>query len=311
VGSYIARRLLGLVLVLGAALVLTFVANRFVPGDPVLMMLGDQSSNEALAASLRKQYGLERPVIEQFFAYVAGVARGDLGLSFRHPGVAVTEIIRDGLAISPLLAGGAVLIAVPLGLSLGIIAALKRNTWADTGLMLVLVGGLSIPNFALAAFAVWLFALQLGWLPVAGWRSPAHAVLPILILAVAPTAYIARLARTFMLEVLQQDYMRTARAKGLREAVVVGRHGLRNVLVPVLTVIGVIFGGLITGTFVIETLFNIPGLGRIAIESIFARDYPVTMGIVLVFTLTYALINFAVDMLYAVIDPRIRVEGGG
>ncbi len=310
-GSYIARRLLGLVLVLGAALVLTFVANRFVPGDPVLMMLGDQSSNEALAASLRKQYGLERPVIEQFFAYVAGVARGDLGLSFRHPGVAVTEIIRDGLAISPLLAGGAVLIAVPLGLSLGIIAALKRNTWADTGLMLVLVGGLSIPNFALAAFAVWLFALQLGWLPVAGWRSPAHAVLPILILAVAPTAYIARLARTFMLEVLQQDYMRTARAKGLREAVVVGRHGLRNVLVPVLTVIGVIFGGLITGTFVIETLFNIPGLGRIAIESIFARDYPVTMGIVLVFTLTYALINFAVDMLYAVIDPRIRVEGGG
>jgi ABC-type dipeptide/oligopeptide/nickel transport system permease component len=297
--TYIGQRLLGLVLVLAVALVLTFVANRFVPGDPVLMMLGDQSGNQALAASLRQQYGLDRPLVEQFASYLSGIARGDLGLSFRHPGTPVTAIIRDGLKISPVLASGALLIAAPLGLALGILAAL----------MFVLVAGLSIPNFALAAFFVWLFSLKLGLLPVAGWREPAHAVLPILVLAIAPAAYIARLARTFMLEVLQQDYMRTARAKGLVERVVIWRHGLRNVLVPILTVMGVILGGLITGTFVVETLFNIPGLGRIAIESIFARDYPVTMAIVLLFTLTYATINFLVDVLYAVIDPRIRVEG--
>jgi ABC-type dipeptide/oligopeptide/nickel transport system permease component len=217
-------------------------------------------------------------------------------------------VIRDGLAISPLLAGGAVCLAVPIGLALGIFAALHRNTLADTGVMFVLVAGLSIPNFALAAFFVWLFALQLGWLPVAGWTRPAHAVMPIVLLAIPTAAYIARLARTFMLEVLQQDYIRTARAKGLKERVVIWRHGLRNVLVPILTVIGVIFGGLITGTVVIETLFNIPGLGRIAIQSIFARDYPVTMGIVMLFTGFYALINLSVDVLYGLVDPRIRVE---
>jgi ABC-type dipeptide/oligopeptide/nickel transport system permease component len=195
-----------------------------------------------------------------------------------------------------------------VGLALGIFAALRRNTWADTGIILVLVAGMSIPNFAMAALFVWLFSIQLGWLPVAGWGRPQQAVLPIVLLAIPASAYIARLARTFMLEVLQQDYIRTARAKGLAERIVIWRHGLRNVLVPILTVIGLIFGFMITGTFVIETLFNIPGLGRIGIQSIFARDYPVTMGIVLLFTLFYALINFAVDLLYGVIDPRIRLE---
>ncbi len=307
--SYTVRRLLGLIPVLAAALVLTFVATRFVPGDPVMVMLGDQSSNLELANSLRKQYGLDRPLWEQFVSYISGLPSGDLGLSFRHPGVPVTEVIRDALWISPVLALAALALAVPIGLALGIFAALRRNTAADTGVMLVLVTGLSVPNFALAAFFVWLFSLQFGWLPVAGWTRVSHAVLPVVLLTIPPAAYIARLARTFMLEVMQQDYIRTARAKGLRERLVIWRHGLRNVLVPILTVIGVIFGGLITGTFVIETLFNIPGLGRIAIQSIFARDYPVAMGIVLLFTLFYALINCLVDVLYSVVDPRIRIEG--
>mgnify|MGYP006278041471 CR=1 FL=1 len=307
--SYTVRRLLGLIPVLAVALVLTFVATRFVPGDPVMVMLGDQSSNLELANSLRKQYGLDRPLWEQFLTYLSGLSHGNLGLSFRHPGVPVTEVIHDALWISPVLALAALTLAVPIGLALGIFAALRRNTAADTGVMLVLVTGLSAPNFAMAAFFVWLFSLQLGWLPVAGWTRTAHAVLPIVLLTIPPAAYIARLARTFMLEVMQQDYIRTARAKGLRERLVIWRHGLRNVLVPILTVIGVIFGGLITGTFVIETLFNIPGLGRIAIQSIFARDYPVAMGIVLLFTLFYALINCLVDVLYSVVDPRIRIEG--
>ena len=306
--SYAVRRLLGLIPVLGAALVLTFVANRFVPGDPVMVMLGDQSSNAELAASLRHQYGLDRPLWQQFLFFLGGLVQGDLGLSFRHPGVPVTEVIKSALWISPLLAMSALALAVPIGLALGIYAAIKRNSLTDTGVMLLVVTGLSVPSFALAAFMVWLFSLQLGWLPVAGWTRPAHAVLPVVLLTIPPAAYIARLARTFMLEVLQQDYIRTARAKGLSERLVIWRHGLRNVLVPILTVVGVIFGGLITGTFIVETLFNIPGLGRIAIQSIFARDYPVTMGIVLLFTLFYALINCVIDMLYGVIDPRIRIE---
>jgi len=306
--TYVLRRLFGLLPVLLAAIVLTFVANQFVPGDPITVMLGDQGANVALAEKLRREYGLERPILEQFVDYLSRLARGDLGLSFRYPSTPVTQVIRDALWVSPLLAAAAVVIAVPTGIALGIFAALRRNTLADTGVILVLVAGLSIPNFAMAAFFVWLFSLKLGWLPVAGWGTLNHALLPVALLAIPPAAYLARLARTFMLEVLQQDYIRTARAKGLSERIVIWRHGLRNVLVPILTVVGVILGGLITGTFIIETVFNIPGLGRIAIQSIFARDYPVTMGIVLLFTLFYLLINWAVDVLYGLIDPRIRVD---
>lgn len=306
--TYIARRLLVLLPVLIAAVILTFIANQFVPGDPVMVMLGDQSANQDLARRLRAEYGLDRPILEQFTLYLSRLATGEMGLSFRFPGTPVARVIADGLSVSPLLAAAALALAAPIGIALGVIAAMRRNTLADTGIILVLVAGLSIPNFALAAFFVWLFALKLGWLPVAGWGRLDQAVLPIVLLAIPPAAYLARLARTFMLEVLQQDYIRTARAKGLTERLVIWRHGLRNALVPILTVIGVILGGLITGTFVIETVFNIPGLGRIAIQSIFARDYPVTMGIVLLFTLFYALINFAVDVLYGVVDPRIRVE---
>jgi len=306
--TYILRRLAALLPVLVAAVILTFTANQFVPGDPVMVMLGDQSADTEAANRLRHEYGLDRPLIVQFGIYVGQLMRGEMGLSFRFPGVPVASVISDALAISPLLAAGALFIAVPVGIALGIFAALRRNTMADTGIILVLVAGMSIPNFAMAALFVWLFSIRLGWLPVAGWGRAAHVVLPIMLLAIPAAAYIARLARTFMLEVLQQDYIRTARAKGLRERIVIWRHGLRNVLVPILTVVGVIFGGLITGTFVIETLFNIPGLGRIAIQSIFARDYPVTMGIVLLFTLLYSVINFAVDLLYGIIDPRIRLE---
>lgn len=308
--EFVMRRFAGLILTVAVAVVLTFAANQFVPGDPVTVMLGDQSSNRELAAKLRAEYGLERPVLAQFASYALGLLRGEMGLSFRFPGTPVTAVIADGLAISPLIAGAALAIAAPLGIAVGVFAALRRGTLADTGVMLVLVAGLSIPNFALAALLVWLFSIKLGWLPVAGWGRPVQAVLPIALLAIPAAAYLARLARTFMLEVLQQDYMRTARAKGLAERLVIWRHGLRNVLLPILTVLGVILGGLITGTFVVETLFNIPGLGRIAIQSIFARDYPVTMGIVMLFTLLYAAINFAVDVLYGVIDPRVRVGAG-
>jgi ABC-type dipeptide/oligopeptide/nickel transport system permease component len=296
--------------VLLTAVVLTFVANQFVPGDPITTLLSDKSGDAALEARLRAEYGLDRPLWRQFLSYVGGVVRGDFGLSFRFASTPVIDVIAPGLLVTPLLAGGALLIAVPLGVALGTFAALRRNSLADTLVVLGLVAGTSIPNFALAAFLVYLLSVRLGWLPVAGWGALSQMVLPIVLLAIPPTAYIARLSRTYMLEVLQQDYIRTARAKGLRRRLVVYRHALRNTLVPLLTTIGIILGGLLSGTFVVETLFNIPGLGRMAIQAIFARDYPVTMAIVLLFTFFYSGINLVVDLLYGVIDPRIRLGSG-
>ena len=307
---YALRRVLGLLPVLVTAIVLTFVANQFVPGDPILTLLSDKSGDAALEARLRAEYGLDRPLWRQFVTYVGGIVRGDFGLSFRFASTPVIDVIAPGLLVTPLLAAGALLLAVPLGVALGTFAALRRNSLWDTLVVLGLVAGTSIPNFALAAFLVYLLSVRLGWLPVAGWGGLSQAVLPILLLAIPPTAYVARLSRTYMLEVLQQDYIRTARAKGLSRRLVVYRHALRNTLVPLLTTIGIILGGLLSGTFVVETLFNIPGLGRMAIQAIFARDYPVTMAIVLLFTFFYTGINLVVDLLYGVIDPRIRLGTG-
>lgn len=308
--GYAARRMLGMLAVWFIAILLTFIAVQFVPGDPILALLSDQSGDPVLEARLRADYGLDRPLWIQFLDYLRNIANGTFGLSFRFAGTPVIEVIAGGLAISPVLALVSISLAVPLGVSVGIFAAIRQNSWADTAVILILVAGISVPNFAMAAFLVFLFSVKLGVLPVAGWGSFEQMVLPVTILVIPPTAYIARLTRTYMLEVLQQDYIRTARAKGLRERLVIYRHALRNTLVPLLTTIGIIFGGLLSGTFVVETIFNIPGLGRMAIESIFARDYPVTMSIVLLFTIFYSLINLIVDLLYAALDPRIRLDSG-
>jgi ABC-type dipeptide/oligopeptide/nickel transport system permease component len=305
---YAVRRLAGLVPLLFVVVLLAFVANRLTPGDPVLMMLGTRAGDADLMRSLRHQYGLDQPLWRQFAGYLWGVCRGDFGFSYRLVGVPVLEVIKDGLRISPVLALAALALAIPVGVSLGTFAALRRNTWPDTGVMVALIAGISVPNFAMAAFLVYLFSIKLGLLPVAGWGTPRQGVLPVLLLALHPSAYLARLSRTYMLEVLRQDYVRTARAKGLPERLVVYRHALRNTLVPLLTTIGIIFGGLLSGTFVVETIFNLPGLGSLAIQAIFARDYPVTLAIVILFTVFYAGINLAVDLLYRLIDPRIRLE---
>ncbi len=305
--KYALGRALGLVPVLFVALVLTFIANQFVPGDPISTLLSDQSGDLELEARLRAEYGLDRPLFEQFVDYVLGVLQGDFGLSFRFANTPVIDVIAPGLAISPVLALSAIGIALPLGIVLGTVAALRRNTLTDTSIIFVLVAAISIPNFAMSSFLIYVLAVQLNLLPVAGWGTLERAVMPVIVLAIPPTAYIARLSRTYMLEVLQQDYIRTARAKGLRERLVIFRHALRNTLVPLLTTVGIIFGGLLSGTFVVEIVFNIPGLGRMAIDSILARDYPVTMAIVLLFTGFYAGINLLIDLLYGVIDPRIRL----
>ena len=303
---FLARRLLGLIPVLATAIVLTFVAIQALPGDPVAVMLSNHSADLDFANRLRAEYGLDQPLWRQFLTYVGHALTLDFGLSFRFIHTPVIDVLSDGLKVSPILASAALAVAVPIGTLAGATAAIHRNRWPDTAVILFLVAGISIPNFAMAAFLVYLFSIKLGLLPVAGWGSFDRAILPVLILAIPNAAYIARLSRTFMLEVLQQDYVRTARAKGLPERLVIWRHAFRNTLVPLSTQIGVIFGGLLSTTFVIETIFNIPGLGRMAIQSIFARDYPVAMAIILLFTLFYALINLAVDLLYHAIDPRLR-----
>ncbi|MGE0005187.1 MAG: ABC transporter permease [Parvibaculaceae bacterium] len=302
------NRLLRLVPVLAAAIVLAFLVTNALPGDPVGVMLSDHSADVEMAERLRHDYGLDKPLWQQFVVYVSGLAHGDFGLSYRYVRQPVTSVIADSLMISPVLALASILLALPLGAFAGIQAAIRRNSAADTGIMVLMVAGLSIPNFAVATFLVYLLSIELNLLPVAGWGTFAQAVLPVVILAIPSAAYIARLTRTFMLEVLHQDFIRTARAKGLRERLVIYRHAFRNTLVPLITSAGIIFGGLLSNTVVVETLFNIPGLGRLAIDSIFARDYPVAMAVVLLFTAFFALINLAVDILYAVIDPRIRAR---
>lgn len=307
--GYLLRRAGGLLVIWAITVVVCFAALQLVPGDPILVLLSDQSGDLALEARLRAEYGLDKSLPLQFFDYLGSVADGTFGLSYRFAGKEVIDIISGGLLITPTLAITALLLAVPIGIFLGIAAATRSGQIADTLIILGLVAGISIPNFALATGLVYFMSIKWGLLPVAGWGDLSQVVLPVVVLTIPPMAYIARLTRSYMLEIFQRDYIRTARAKGVRERLVVWRHALRNTMVPLLTSIGIIFGGLLSGSFVVETIFNIPGLGRIAIDSIFARDYPVTMSIVLLFTMFYSLINLLVDLSYALIDPRVRLDG--
>ncbi len=306
--QYAARRLLGLVPTLLAVILIVFLASRAMPGDPIGVMLSDHSADVVMAARLRAEYGLDRPLPEQFVNYLGSLLRGDFGLSYRFLHMHVAGILRDGAGVSLSLAGVALMLTLPLGIGAGILAALKRDRWQDAASTGVMIAMLSVPNFALSTVLVYVFSIRFGILPVAGWGSAAQIVLPVLVLSLPAAAYVGRLTRTFMLEVLRQDYIRTARAKGLSGRAMVLEHALPNALVPLTTAVGIIFGGMLSATFVVETIFNIPGLGRLAIESIFARDYPVITAIVLLFTLLYALINLGVDLLYAAIDPRIRQQ---
>jgi ABC-type dipeptide/oligopeptide/nickel transport system permease component len=303
---FVALRVAGLVPVLLVAVLVTFLAVRALPGDPVSVMLSDHSGDLEMAGRLRAEYGLDRSLPAQFIAYIEDIASLRFGLSFRFVHQPVSQVLHDSLVVSPILALAALLTAIAIGVLAGVQAAIHRNRFQDTAIIMALVAGLSIPNFAVATFLVYLLSVKTSLLPVAGWGSLRQAVLPVLVLAIPSAAYIARLSRTFMLEVLQQDFVRTARAKGLSERLVIYRHALGNTLVPLVTSTGIIFGGLLSNTVVVETLFNIPGLGRLAIDSIFARDYPVAMAVVLLFVFFFALINLLADVLCALIDPRLR-----
>ena len=293
---------------------IVFLLIHLIPGDPVSVMLGPDASPAQIEAT-RRSLGLDRPVYQQLLGFYGRVLRGDLGQSYFLDRPVVTAIVERAEPTLMLMAC-ALLVAVVIGVPSGIVAAAHRGSIWDRVLMIGSLLGVCVPGFWLSLNFIYLFAVRLGWLPAAGYVSifsdPTaglrYMVLPALSLGFNQSALIARIARSCMLEVLQQDYIRTARAKGLSNRVVIYVHAFRNALVPVVTVIGITTAVLIGGAVVTEIVFNIPGLGRLIISAILRRDYPVVQGVVLVTAATYVLINLTVDLLYAVIDPRIRYE---
>jgi peptide/nickel transport system permease protein len=289
---------------MGAAL-LIFVAGRLAPGDPVAIRLGDHYDERA-ARAIRKELGLDRPIWAQFVRYVAGAARLDFGESFIYPGRRIDRIVRQTLPLSLRLTALAVAGAVAVGLTFGIIGAVRARSRLDRALQVLVVVALSVPNFVVAALLVLVFALWLRALPVAGigpWQS---YILPVAVLAVAPTAYITRISRTSMLQVMTEDYIRTAHSKGLARPRIIFRHVLRNAALPIVTTVGLAFGYTLTGSFIVEIIFNIPGMARVGVEGILQRDYSVIQAVVLVYTSLFILVNLAVDLSYALFNPRIR-----
>lgn len=302
--AYILRRLLVMVPVLWAIATITFFLMHAVPGGPFDR---EKSLPPATIAALEKKYHLEGSLLEQYGHFMQNLAKGDLGLSFRQDRP-VSDVIGTGLPTTVQLGLCAFGFALVLGLSLGVISGVRQNSAIDYVAVFVATAGAAVPNFVLSVFLVLFFALRLGWFDVIGWEfgNPRQMVLPVVALGMFPAAFIARITRASMLEVLRQDYIRTARAKGVAEYRVVIRHAMRNALVPVLTVLGPILAGLVTGSFVIEQYFAIPGVGRSFVEAVGNRDYGIIMGMTLLYATIIAFLNLAVDVSYAIANPRIR-----
>ena len=304
--GYIIRRILWMIPLLWAVTTVTFFLMHLVPGGPF-----DQEKQLPPAAleNLEKRYNLDKPLFEQYGLYIWGVAQGDLGISFRQDRE-VTDILRDGFWVSAQLGLVTFAFAMVVGMFLGVFSALNQNNFLDyVGVFFATVGA-SMPNFIAATLLVLIFSVQLGWFDVLGWEFGNYRkmVLPVLSLGLLPAAYVARITRASMLEVLGQDYIRTARAKGLRERVVVLRHAVKNAMIPVLTVAGPIFAILVTGSFIVERIFQINGVGRPFVDAVFRRDYGVIMGTTIFYATVVAIANLVVDILYAAVDPRIRYQ---
>ena len=306
--TFILQRLLGALLVILGVISIVFLLIHLIPGDPVEIMLGESAST-ADREALRVALGLDLPIGVQFQNYLIGLTHLDLGTSihFQRP---VSTLLLERLPATGLLALVTLLITLTLALPLGIIAAVRRNTWWDTGAMSFSMLGVSIPNFWLGPVLILVFSLWLGWLPVSGRSGLASVILPALTLATGLMAVLSRMVRSSMLEVLGEDYMRTAVAKGLPPTRVILHHGLRNALLPVITMLGLQLGALLAGAVITETVFSWPGIGLLTIESIQSRDYPVVQACVLLISVTYVLVNLLTDLAYAWVDPRVRLGGG-
>ncbi len=335
---YIIRRILQFIPVLIAVALFTFVLMRAIPGGP-FDFAGDKSLPPQVVANLEAKYHLDWPMWKQFLSYMIGddllgeegssrgVIRGDLGPSLRYRGQSVTEIIKTTLPVSAQLGFMSLLLALFIGIPTGTLAALKQNSWMDYTSTFAAVVFLSVPNLVLAPILIWIFALKLGWFPVATWGSKPpylwgflpsleqlnldyfkHAALPVFALGTASAAGIARLTRASLLQVINEDYIRTARSKGLREQTVIAVHALKNSMIPVITILGPAFAALVTGTFVVELIFGINGMGKHFVNSIGNRDYPIITGVTLIYAIVLVIANLFVDITYAWLDPRIRFD---
>lgn len=304
--GYIQRRLLLLVPVVWGVVTVVFSFIHLVPGDPVLAMVGE-NAQPADIARLRQQLGLNDPLHVQYFRYLAKLVRGDLGVSL-HTGKPVLRTIIQRYPATIELALASLLLALIISIPLGVVSATNRNSPVDHFSMILALLGISMPNFWLGPLLIILFSIKLNLLPVSGSGGLSHLILPAITLGTAMTALLTRMVRASMLEEMGQDYIRTARAKGLPERVVIYKHALKNALIPVVTIVGLQFGTLLTGAIITETIFAWPGLGRLTIQSISRRDYPLVQGCILMISLTYILVNLATDLLYTVLDPRIRYK---
>ena len=311
--QYALKRLLMTLPTLFFVAVIVFVLIRLIPGDPVAIMLGDHGSDADIEA-LRRQLGLDQPVVVQFLVWLGNVVTGDLGVSIM-TGVPVTRAIADGLEVTAMITVLSVIVAVLVAVPAGMLAAWRQNTATDFGIVFATILFLSVPGFWLGVMLIFLFAVVLGWLPIIGFVAPSqdfagslpYFIMPVMAVALADMAAITRMLRAQTLEVLRLDYVTHARAKGLSETVVLTRHVFKNAVGPGLTVIGLILGGLLGGAAVTETVFTLPGVGRLLVDAIYERDYPVLQGCMLFIALIYVVVNLVVDLLYMVFDPRVRL----
>jgi oligopeptide transport system permease protein len=304
--KHLLKKFIILLASLWAVTTLTFVLTHLIPGDP---FTNEEAISEEILKAMNHHYGLDKPLWQQYITYLSNLVRGDLGISFKYQGRTANAIISEGFPISLTLGLEALFIAITSGITLGSIAALKRGKWQDQGATLVAALGISVPSFILATLLQYVFAMQLGILPVARWGAFANTILPALSLSAMPTAIIARLTRSSMVEVLENDYILTAKAKGLSAFQIVFRHALRNALLPVLSYLGPLTANVLTGSFVVEKIFGIPGLGQWFVLSVANRDYSLIMSLAIFYSAFLMVSVFIVDVLYSWMDPRIKYQG--
>ncbi|MEW9123028.1 MAG: ABC transporter permease [Thermotaleaceae bacterium] len=304
---YVFKRLFAGFLTTFVLITITFFLMHAIPGGP-FSPAEEKKVPKAIIEAVNEKYGLNDPVPIQYLSYLKNIAKGDLGISFKQQNVSVNEIIKRGFPVSSKVGLVTILVSIPIGIFLGIVSAIKRGTWADYSSMIFATIGISIPSFILTVLMMYLFCQVFKLLPVYGLSSWKHYILPVAGLAFSPIAYIARLTRSSMLEVMRQDYIRTARSKGVHEFFVVMEHALINAIIPVVTYLGPLIAALLTGSFVVERLFAIPGIGREYVTSIGDRDYAVILGVTVFFGIFVIGANLLVDILYGLIDPRVKID---
>lgn len=300
---FAVHRIVSMLVAIFIVITLTFFLMNLVPGGP----FNTERLGSRAIAILENKYGLNKPLSEQYIGYLKDLSRGDLGISIKKIGYSVNEIIKEKFPISAKLGALALCISLVLGLPAGVVAAMKRNSLIDRMLMFVCTIGVSVPSFIVATVLLYVFSIKLGILPAMRLNSAASYIMPAVALSLSPLCYIARLIRSSMLEALDQDYVKTARAKGMSRFVVVAKHALRNSVIPVVTYLGPLTVNMLTGGFVVEKIFSIPGLGKYFVESISGRDYPMIMGTTIFYAIFLLIINVLVDLLYKAVDPRIQL----